>query len=496
MAAKAAAPPQPLVLRGHGSEVQALAFVPSEPSLLLAGDSSGCLRLWDVTTRRTLLHRRGGHSPRCGGVLGVAVLVSGTVISQSRDGVLCVWRLHVTPEGADHRGPQKHGDSDGASFTPSDSSFERRLVHLSSQPERRIASSSYNFCVLSALFVGQIDNSCRGLELVSVAGGEQGVAEIYNVQNGKQLSKVELKSGVSAVPLAKTVSSCSAGQSDPPESSESLACPKVGLVTALHLYEETRYGQVLLVVGYESGAIALWRLVRLWELSKAAVERIACDAGGSGNDTKHIRPELMQLVTQPDIKHAETVLAVKAQPMATSSKRLSHQFVSGGADACAKCFTIEFGECTSFTGQRPNPAELSSFGMQSAARGSLSASFASLDKDSDSTSCQEMEMNPTAVGATLSMRQEVRAPGASPISPGGFASLVNWRGDGKVFAIGSWSGILRLFDRKHLSLLAVLKYHTQSVTALEFQPGSSLLASASRDGTIALWPLYPSHRHK
>lgn len=34
------------------------------------------------------------------------------------------------------------------------------------------------------------------------------------------------------------------------------------------------------------------------------------------------------------------------------------------------------------------------------------------------------------------------------------------------------------------------QYHTAAVTALCFSPRSQLLATAARDGTLALWPIY------
>ena len=38
------------------------------------------------------------------------------------------------------------------------------------------------------------------------------------------------------------------------------------------------------------------------------------------------------------------------------------------------------------------------------------------------------------------------------------------------------------------------QYHTAAVTALRFAPRSQLLASAARDGTLALWPVYAQPR--
>ena len=39
-------------------------------------------------------------------------------------------------------------------------------------------------------------------------------------------------------------------------------------------------------------------------------------------------------------------------------------------------------------------------------------------------------------------------------------------------------------------LPASLQYHSSPVTGIQFAPRSMLLATAARDGTLALWPLY------
>lgn len=39
---------------------------------------------------------------------------------------------------------------------------------------------------------------------------------------------------------------------------------------------------------------------------------------------------------------------------------------------------------------------------------------------------------------------------------------------------------------------ALMQYHTSPLTALRFAPRSMLLATAARDGTLALWSVYQS----
>jgi WD40 repeat protein len=51
--------PEPVaVLRGHASDVQALAYLPGRCGQLLVGDAEGTLKLWDTALRRALFSMR------------------------------------------------------------------------------------------------------------------------------------------------------------------------------------------------------------------------------------------------------------------------------------------------------------------------------------------------------------------------------------------------------------------------------------------------------
>ena len=81
---------------------------------------------------------------------------------------------------------------------------------------------------------------------------------------------------------------------------------------------------------------------------------------------------------------------------------------------------------------------------------------------------------------------------ASSRQPGASACAI--RGDGKIVACGCWDGKIRVFEYKVKSrgrLLAVLKYHDATVTDVLFAPDGSFLASAARDGAVALWNVFP-----
>ncbi|RAW33435.1 hypothetical protein PC110_g10227 [Phytophthora cactorum] len=73
---------------------------------------------------------------------------------------------------------------------------------------------------------------------------------------------------------------------------------------------------------------------------------------------------------------------------------------------------------------------------------------------------------------------------------GGFSNVCI-RGDQRIVATAGWDHRVRVFHLRKLKPLAVLKYHSDSVFALDFSADSALLASCSKDHKIALWSIYP-----
>ncbi|KAK9815640.1 hypothetical protein WJX72_007285 [[Myrmecia] bisecta] len=64
------------------------------------------------------------------------------------------------------------------------------------------------------------------------------------------------------------------------------------------------------------------------------------------------------------------------------------------------------------------------------------------------------------------------------------------RPDDKIVASGDWDGKLRIFQYKKLKALAILQFHRAAITAVCFNQHDSRIASASRDGTIAVWSVF------
>lgn len=61
-----------------------------------------------------------------------------------------------------------------------------------------------------------------------------------------------------------------------------------------------------------------------------------------------------------------------------------------------------------------------------------------------------------------------------------------------IFATAGWDRRIRIFEwnQPHRPL-AILKHHTAGVCSVCWSPNSELLASASKDGNIAIWSIFP-----
>jgi len=68
---------------------------------------------------------------------------------------------------------------------------------------------------------------------------------------------------------------------------------------------------------------------------------------------------------------------------------------------------------------------------------------------------------------------------------------ITLRCDDKLVATAGWDHKVRIYDYRRRKPLAVLKYHNDLVNSVAFSEDRKMLASTSRDSTIALWSIYP-----
>jgi WD40 repeat protein len=78
-----------------------------------------------------------------------------------------------------------------------------------------------------------------------------------------------------------------------------------------------------------------------------------------------------------------------------------------------------------------------------------------------------------------------------PLIPNARPSFMRYSPDGTLLGMGFSDGTLRLFDPRDGSIIYEWKAHSTEITALDFTQDMKHLATASRDGTIRIWGIWP-----
>jgi len=85
--------------------------------------------------------------------------------------------------------------------------------------------------------------------------------------------------------------------------------------------------------------------------------------------------------------------------------------------------------------------------------------------------------------------RELKEGGRMDLSVPGIAAAAI-RDDARIFATAGWDKQVRVWHYSKRKPLAVLQYHKAGVNDVALNARTHALASASKDGSIALWSVY------
>eukprot|EP00850_Spirogloea_muscicola_P004335 SM000018S03700 [mRNA] locus=s18:799803:803174:- [translate_table: standard] len=461
-AAQPAAPQRPAapgpvaVLRGHTSDVNATAFH-SPSGRLFSGDAAGELRLWDLTTRRPLLARR-VHAAGPGGVLGISASKSldHKVFSQGRDGIIKCWQL---VEGG-----------------------------LSEQPLATVRTGSYNFCRLSVLWQAAPSD---GNNPAAEGARDPFLAE----QNERQNAAAP----AAAAPListgtgTETAPRCSGAGGHGEERYE----PRGGVA-----HQRVHGGglSVLLTSAGKVGAASEDKSSIVQTSSSSPFSSAVPDDEARGSTLIAVAGSEPSIAEIWDVHNGDCVAHIRHTPASGSSPASTD---AGGPPSAGMCMAVELCQWPSMAGQYALVAgyEDGSVGLWDLRDVSSPIATVQISKEpvlalSIDSKCagglagsageKAAFFTLDAAEGTASIVREV-AQGR----PGIADTAIRW--DDRLAATAGWDHRVRIYDYKRQRPLAILKYHAAEVTSLAFSPDGALLASSSRDATIALWSVYPPH---
>ena len=471
--------PEPIVLRGHGGDVQCIAFATlGGVECLLSGDSNGDVVAWDLALRRPLW-RLAAHPPSSG-VLSVeatpGVDSPGTgdtpergeasatrVLTQGRDGTLKCWRV----SGAEGPSPD---------------------------PMWSVTSGSFHFC----RFASARAAAGGSLRALAVVGAETSAVDVLAVLADAP-DEPPARVRTFRVP-ARDAADAADDADDADETLRGAPREKLGTVMACAFvfapvretkrrgarttacestgFDAPRGAPVLpvLVVGYEEGTVALWD-------ARDCVGAAASREEDAVTETAKTERVFSSPLWRERV-HGDSVTSVAADARRGG-------FVSASADGGVLRFAIEH-EHLVLDEEKTKRAEEQTprvFVERAEARGGAPAdAFASGAHSTRGVAC------------------------------------VAVRDDGAIFAAGGWDGRTRVYEirggkegrkaeKKPLSAkkakeseekkkprrLASLGFHDDVVACVAFRtaaggkgaPRAGWLATGSRDGTVALWPIFP-----
>ncbi|KAG1667533.1 hypothetical protein FOA52_013723 [Chlamydomonas sp. UWO 241] len=493
-------PPDPVaVLRGHSSDVQALQFLctPGGGSLLASGDITGVVRLWSLESLRPVATQQ---------------------LHDARAGVLCL--QHIAPQQHDGAGCSDGGGSSGITGTGdgglllssgrdgSVRAWALREGGLSERPVFAADTGAFSFCRPHAVCVAGGAGSlgacgpAREEPWAAAAGGKQSDASSSGASGapvsgaGWMLACAGINSGEVAVADMRAAPSASVVTLTQGVNRVNIggAAGGLGMCMALQLLPGGNAGSgasMHILAGFEDGSLCLW------------------DARAPSAPLSHTRA------------HGDPVLALAAAPRPPRARAAAAPAPGDATRADAAAASSTGG--AHGARRAPGGKEEEQGGEGSVCRGSGGGGWGASEpapptlqalsgSAGDGLCWWRIHTRGSGDAAGMARVQELRLPSAG-------VSDVAFRGDGRVAAVACWDGKVRLYSAAKRTPLTLLRYHTKEVTCVRFAPmpqgdplctGSSggggeasfggaggspvnidgLIATASRDSTVALWSAY------
>ena len=406
---------------------------------------------WDVRARRPLW-RLPAHTPSSGALHAeLAPGSSARVLTQGRDGTLKCWRTSGGGDGGDPPTPPR------------------------APPSWTLSSGSYHYCKFATRESAGDDGTGA---LVAVAGETQSALDVCEMPSlndeddeddeddddeedadadTPRMGAPRRLASLIAAADREHASASSRGSPVESPSNPSESRDRLGVVMAVAFLPPTRGGhngrngrRVAILAAHEEGTVCLWRLGN----------DDAFDEPDGRDDAEPDEPTWRSRVH----RDAATCLAADAT---------GDGFVSGGADGACVRFRVAWGD----------------------------------DDDDIPGGSKARVQKPTVEtlrshGPFAPRNPNVDAAGDVRALVGVAAVAV--RDDAKIFAAGYWDGRVRLFEygaRSSGRTLASFGYHEHAATCVAFAPSrlrgrewaghAGWLASGSRDGTVAMWAVYP-----
>ncbi|GAA5946135.1 hypothetical protein JCM3765_000130 [Sporobolomyces pararoseus] len=469
-------PPSPhYILRGHLHPLTQLYFSPTKRSLLLSGDSSGSVAIWNLRTYRPVLVWK----PHQEGILSLSQLGSNSLISHGRDNKLHLYNFAELLEVSERGG----------------SSFEKPLGFDSFAPTLTLDVNALNFCRLSMLDLSTWKGKEKeGEGLIAVPSlTKDDQVDILHVPSKTRLHRSvgisslligggneDQKTGsVMAVHLLYLPTSAIDLDSFPTRNDSPTSSPSASFPAS-----PVRKKTLHVLIGYESGQLALLEFAPTSNFSPApsSTSSAAASRATASDNSAHLNGE------PPEIELAFPIQG----KMIEENEGWNLVWV----EKCHRdaIMSIEVSKDSKF--------------VYTVGVDHFIVKYRLWDLNQEEAQLPRAHIEPTNSPGKSTIRSRLKAKDSKA----------------EILAVGGWNGETTIYSSKTLQPLACLSHHRNSVQTLDFAPvyyssslspasttaaeiessdsddeegdgasedGRGTLATGGMDTKICLWKIYP-----